>query len=87
MLPNWKRCWKNGKKPSVETGGTPLPLLPAGAAEKENGMKETPKRKNAAPPVLILLVALVLCAAAAGLCLGSQPYTLPQLWQATRSGI
>ena len=50
-------------------------------------MKETPKRKNAAPPVLILLVALVLCAAAAGLCLGSQPYTLPQLWQATRSGI
>lgn len=44
-------------------------------------MKKIQKQERAGL-VLTGLLAAVLVAAVAGLCLGSQPYTLPQLWQA-----
>lgn len=51
------------------------------AAGREWTMKNTTGRGRPALLLAVLALAVVL-AAAAGLCLGSQPYTLPQLWQA-----
>lgn len=46
-------------------------------------MKKTPTTKHCKPAVVLcLLAAAVAAASVAGLCLGSQPYTLVQLWQA-----
>ena len=45
-------------------------------------MKSIQKRKAAAPAVFGILLAAVLVSSVAALCLGSQPYSLAQLWQA-----
>ena len=45
-------------------------------------MQQKIKKPYASAGVLALLLAALLAAVLAGLCLGSQPYTLAQLWQA-----
>lgn len=48
-------------------------------------MKSIQKRTAAAPVVLSILGIAVVVSAIAGLCLGTQPYTLRELWQAVRT--
>lgn len=48
-------------------------------------MKSIQKRTSAAPIVLAVLGIAVMVSAIAGLCLGTQPYTLGELWQAVRT--
>lgn len=43
-------------------------------------MKDIQKRVNAAPAAIAILAAVVIAASVAALCLGSQPYSLGQLW-------
>ena len=45
-------------------------------------MKSVKKRTATVPVVLGILVLAVIVSAVAALCLGSQPYSLAQLWQA-----
>lgn len=45
-------------------------------------MKQHKEKRKSPAAVLPLLAAVVVIVSAVGLCLGSQPYTLPQLWQA-----